>query len=581
MSTSANAAGGAVGAASVVPASATDAIWFYLDASGQQQHGPVSPDVLADLLMDQDINSKTLGWRNGLSEWAPLSSMPELKGLFATAFDAPDDTATAPATASNAKATSRGNGATAAAASATPAAPSTTNSTDPSAVWYYVDPRTRATKGPVRSDEIVRLYRLCQISDVTLVYKAAEAESTATAATSNAASTAATAASTAASSSAATPASASATPSTDTSSSFGLGWIRLSEATEFTGRIGADVVESAAAEREALAAQRKRKRERKKGGAGGGGEGGGWNARAAANHSNIYITGLPPDVTIEELQQHFKKGGIIQTELDGTPRIKIYKDESGAVKGDGLVKYALPDSVEHAITLLDGADLRPPKGIHLTVSKAEFQMHGDRFDTNKVDARIAERERIKRARRAGTLKSDHELARAAHGAMTVKAIEKQRLKESLSWDEEPSVTSKLRIIIMQPMFTLEEAARAPRGQEAFYSELKEEIRMEMEEGIGSSSNSSGSREKGCVEKLTVFAGNPSGVVAVKFRSASDAARALQQLNGRFFAGRRIQAFYYDGKTNYVVRSKKEESEEETARRLKEFGDWLEKGEEDE
>lgn len=38
---------------------------------------------------------------------------------------------------------------------------------------------------------------------------------------------------------------------------------------------------------------------------------------------------------------HFKKCGVIITDLNTEkPRIKIYKDETGKPKGDGLVCYA-------------------------------------------------------------------------------------------------------------------------------------------------------------------------------------------------------------------------------------------------
>lgn len=37
-----------------------DCVWFYLSADGQQC-GPVTPADIADLLIDRDINSKTLG----------------------------------------------------------------------------------------------------------------------------------------------------------------------------------------------------------------------------------------------------------------------------------------------------------------------------------------------------------------------------------------------------------------------------------------------------------------------------------------------------------------------------------------
>ena len=53
------------------------------------------------------------------------------------------------------------------------------------------------------------------------------------------------------------------------------------------------------------------------------------------------------------------------------------------------------------------------------------------------------------------------------------------------------------------------------------------------------------------------------------------------MNGRFFSGKKIKAYYWDGKTDYTVSSKSEEqNDEEEDQRLNEFGDWLDKDQED-
>lgn len=48
----------------------------------------------------------------------------------------------------------------------------------------------------------------------------------------------------------------------------------------------------------------------------------------------IYITGLPADISEMELSEHFKKGGVIATDLStGDLKIKIYRDKiTNAVK---------------------------------------------------------------------------------------------------------------------------------------------------------------------------------------------------------------------------------------------------------
>jgi len=45
------------------------------------------------------------------------------------------------------------------------------------------------------------------------------------------------------------------------------------------------------------------------------------------------------------------------------------------------------------------------------------------------------------------------------------------------------------------------------------------------------------------------------------------------MNNRFFDGRQIKCFYWDGKTDYM---KIKESEEEENKRISEFGTFLEK-----
>ena len=44
---------------------------------------------------------------------------------------------------------------------------------------------------------------------------------------------------------------------------------------------------------------------------------------------HVYVTGLPPDVTADELNDHFRKCGLIRVDTDtGEPKIKIYRSAS-------------------------------------------------------------------------------------------------------------------------------------------------------------------------------------------------------------------------------------------------------------
>ncbi|CAP69254.1 uncharacterized protein PODANS_1_9200, partial [Podospora anserina S mat+] len=78
----------------------------------------------------------------------------------------------------------------------------------------------------------------------------------------------------------------------------------------------------------------------------------------------VYVTGLPSDATVEEVAELFsRKCGVIAEEIDsGRPRIKMYTDGEGKFKGDALVVFFKPQSVEMAIMLLDDTDFRFGEG---------------------------------------------------------------------------------------------------------------------------------------------------------------------------------------------------------------------------
>jgi len=60
---------------------------------------------------------------------------------------------------------------------------------------------------------------------------------------------------------------------------------------------------------------------------------------------------------------------------------------------------------------------------------------------------------------------------------------------------------------------------------------------------------------------------------IRFVSATSAEKAIDFFNGRTlsFSSRKVECFYYDGKTNYSVG----ESEKDFQKRVDSFGAWLE------
>ncbi|CAM9196875.1 unnamed protein product [Phaeothamnion confervicola] len=111
---------------------------------------------------------------------------------------------------------------------------------------------------------------------------------------------------------------------------------------------------------------------------GGGGRGGrGRDARAGIGapgshmpNTAVYVSGLPPGTTTEKLEVLFSGHGAIK-------RTKIYRHEDGRLKGDALITYQRPGSVEGACKRLNGVCFG---GATLRVSPADFERQQEAAD---------------------------------------------------------------------------------------------------------------------------------------------------------------------------------------------------------
>ena len=111
------------------------------------------------------------------------------------------------------------------------------------------------------------------------------------------------------------------------------------------------------------------------------------------NNTTLYVEGLPPDITPAVFIQFFSKCGIIKKNSEGTNqycllftystssdlislligeyKYKIYRDESGKPKGDGIITYFRPESITLAMMHLDGEEIAP--GYKVKLSEAKFE----------------------------------------------------------------------------------------------------------------------------------------------------------------------------------------------------------------
>lgn len=246
-------------------------------------------------------------------------------------------------------------------------------------------------------------------------------------------------------------------------------------------------------------------------------------------NTSVYVSGLPSDVTEEEVAQVFSKCGVIKEDDERRPRVKVYRDrESGMPKGDGLVTYLKDPSVELALNILDGAPFRTDPSQVIRVQRAKFEQKGGDYVPKK---------------------------KAKSKKKVVGVLSKQ--EKELGWGGfDDKLAANKVTVILEHMF--------------HPSEMEEEatLREDLEDDIKTECT-----KMGPVEKVRVFHMNPQGIVMIKFKTDDAAAKCLEVMEGRYFGGRRVSARMWDGIANYHV--KKTETAEEQQARLEKFAEQIE------
>ncbi|CAI7613261.1 unnamed protein product [Penicillium glandicola] len=271
----------------------------------------------------------------------------------------------------------------------------------------------------------------------------------------------------------------------------------------------------------------------------------------------VWVTNIPRDAQLSEIQEVFAKYGILAEELDtGKSRIKMYTDENGDFKGEALVVYFRPESVNLAIQLLDDTDfrlgLRDPSG-PMRVQAADFSYKRDQDVQPKVTMSQKEKKKLKeRAERLNKKLSDWGDDEAEQTLEAMKAAEEVK-----------------RHVILKHMFTLKELEEDPLA----IIEIEQDIREECS-------------KIGDVTKVVIWDGEADGVVTVRFVASANARRCVQVMAGRSFSGNAVVAYIWDGQEKFKKYHPRRDAggnmldplevEREENERLERYGDWLEK-----
>ncbi|KAG2176418.1 hypothetical protein INT43_005658 [Umbelopsis isabellina] len=257
----------------------------------------------------------------------------------------------------------------------------------------------------------------------------------------------------------------------------------------------------------------------------------------------VYVAGLPLDATVEEVEEVFSKCGVIMEDIQtGGKKIKLYRDEAGNLKGDGVVHYFKEESVPLAINLLDEAEFRlGDSSSKITVQQAEFKEKDPGTATQKKTSTL---EKMK------ARKKMHQLQR------------------KLDWvdDEVGKKTEKFqKIVILKNMYSQQELDDDP----TLLLELKDDVREECE-------------KLGEVTNVIMYDKSPGGIISVRFKEVESAEACIKLMDKRFFAGKQISAEIYDGQTKYQKSGSSDTQEDEEAEkaRLEKYAKWLESQEED-
>lgn len=274
------------------------------------------------------------------------------------------------------------------------------------------------------------------------------------------------------------------------------------------------------------------------------------DAERKSKNTAVYVTGLPPDTEAEELATRFSRCGVLEEDDEGDPKVKMYAREDGTFNGEALVVYFKEDSVLLALNILDDAELRVgDPNTRMTVKKADFSSKGNAGQSGDKPRKTLNKKAV--TRRIGKMQKKIDEWKDEDGFGPQLEIQ----------DAQSAANKNSRVVVLKHMFTLQDL----EDDATLLLDLKEEVRDEAE-------------TLGEVTNVVLYDKEPEGVMTVKFRDPLSAQACVIKMNGRFFDGRRVEAFLYSGRERFRRSGAGDDidgtGDEVEKKRLANFEEWL-------
>lgn len=233
----------------------------------------------------------------------------------------------------------------------------------------------------------------------------------------------------------------------------------------------------------------------------------------------------------------------------------MYTNADGSFKGDALVVFFKPQSVEMAIMLLDDTEFRfPPTSGASSAPKMRVQAADSSYKKTKYDggegSTPAEDGSTPSSGKSNNNNNATSNQRSTHDkAKIIKKTQKLSAKLADWSDDEPSAidstnpvsnaaggpsSSKYdRLVILRHMFTLDELKEDPTA----LLDIKDDVREEC-------------AKLGPVTNVVLYDEEEEGIMSVKFQTREAAEACLRLMHGRAFAGRIVEAFFATGREKF-------------------------------